>query len=167
MRAIHLIQKVLDKIILTLGVISAFILASIMILNVYETGARYLVNAALGWAVEIPEYLLLMSTGLALAYTQKVGRHISVKILDERLSPKGRKILAIAVAPIYLAVAGGLFWGVTKWAMIYVAQSRVSFMVRFPVIIPQSFLVIGFAFLIIQVLVETIEIAVSLKSTTT
>ena len=166
MRVFRLVEKGIDKIIFALGVGSAFILALILVLNVYATGARYLVNAALGWAIEIPEYLLLMSTGLALAYTQKVGRHISVKILDERLSPKGRKVLAVAVSPIYLAVAGSLFWGAARWAAIYVSQSRISFMVGIPMIIPQSFLVIGFAFLIIRVLIETIETAVSLKSTT-
>jgi TRAP-type C4-dicarboxylate transport system permease small subunit len=159
------VQKTISKIVTALGIASAIVMLGIMLICVYETGARFLFNAALGWAIEIPEFLLLVCSALALAYTQKVKRHISVKLIEDKLSERARKVLAIAVSPIYLALALGLLWGVTQWAVKFVTRSSVSFMVRIPLIIPQSFLVLGVAFLVIQVLIETIEIALSLKST--
>jgi len=147
--------KWIDKIILVMALCSGVILVMIMLIGNFEVIARYVFRASVGWALEVPEFLMLMCSALALAYTEKVGRHVSVKILEEKLPQKANNIIAIAISPIYLFMAGGMLWGVTRWAIMDITGGCYSFMAEIPLIIPRSFLVIGFAFLIVQVLINT------------
>ena len=52
-------------------------------------------------------------------------------------------------------MAGGMLWGIIQWAKMDIAGGSYSFMAEIPLIIPRGFLIIGFSFLIVQVLINT------------
>jgi len=128
-----------------------------VVLVVYETLARYLFRAPVDWAIEIPTFMLTWVTAFALAYTQKVRGHIAVGIVEERLSPKRRGKLSAVLFPVYFTVVVFLTWAAFRLAWVSLTEWRLSQVMRIPLVIPHSFIFIGFVLLCLQLTVDLVQ----------
>ena len=136
-------------------VIAASAILLIAIVVGYGTISRYVFHSPVSWTNEISQYMAALATALALAYTQRVKGHIAVGLVESLLSPKARGILTLVLYPIYLALVVFLTMSAVRLARLCIIEWRFSStMLETPLIIPQSFIVIGFSLLCLQVMAD-------------
>ena len=135
-------------------VLAAGSMLLLVVLTVIETLSRYLFRSPLVWAIEVPSYLLTVSTGLALAYTQKVKGHIAVGIAEECLSRRNMDKLNVFVTPLYLAAV--TFLSVAGFILMWKSfvEWRVSDVMYIPLFLPQASIFVGFTLLWFRVIVD-------------
>ena len=94
-----------------LALSAAAMLASLATIG-YSVVRRYVFGTPVAWTDELVGYLLVASVMLAAADSLFGGEHISVDILTERLTPRGKRIAflfglaAVAAASVLLVVEG-------------------------------------------------------------
>ena len=83
--------------------------------------ARYFFGAPFSWSEEVARFALIWMTFIAAAFVMAEGRHITVDVVSERLSLRGRLLLeclshVIVAATCLLLLIGGLrfVWYVGK-----------------------------------------------------
>ena len=81
---------------------------------VLEVTFRYFFQHSFVWVNELNEYILLYIPFLAASWLLRQNGHISVDILDEKLSPRWRFILDILIACIGIFVSAIFIWYGTK-----------------------------------------------------
>ncbi|UUX50886.1 TRAP transporter small permease [Nisaea acidiphila] len=96
----------LDRLLDLMAMLSGAVLFLMMFLVVANTLTRKLFNWPITGAFEITETMLTLAIFLALAYTQKVGSHISVDVLNRHFSGALKRILEFS-APVLGAVCFG------------------------------------------------------------
>lgn len=116
------------------------------------------------WQTELAVYLLIFVTFVGGAYGLKHGSHVSVDLLDSRLSPKGQVVLQLVRAGISLvliAVVGWysslMWWEATSRGWTSGTAWNPSLMYVYA-ILPLGMLLIGLQYLaqIIRVLAEAL-----------
>ena len=81
----------------TLGLaLAASALLTSLALIVYSVAMRYFINRPQAWVDEAVGYLLVASVMLAAAAALRDGEHICVDIVTEKLSSRGRRLIALA-----------------------------------------------------------------------
>lgn len=133
------------------------------ILACYQVFLRYVFKAPVSWAIEVPEYLMLVGAAMALAFTQEVRGHIAVGFIESRLSARQREILTLALYPIFLGVVIFLSWSVFRLTISSVIEGRATRELQLPLVIPMSFLFIGAAMFSLQVIVDVIKLVSTIK----
>lgn len=106
-------------------------------------------------ADEISRFMLIASAFLALAYTQRTGKHIEVKLLTERLSYRRRKQLQVATSIVSILFLSWLAW--TTWGyvkILIVGQVFSETFLQVPMWIPMLFVPLGFSLIAIEILIE-------------
>jgi len=98
------------------SIIASLFFITIMLITVYEAIVRYVFNAPTIWTLEISQYLMLIATFLAAAYTLEVGGHIKVDFLVGRLSPGKRRIVNIISSLLGIIFFAALVWKSTELA---------------------------------------------------
>ena len=94
-----------------LALSAAAMLASLATIG-YSVVRRYVFGTPVAWTDELVGYLLVASVMLAAADSLFGGEHISVDIVTERLTPRGKRIAflfglaAVAAASVLLVVEG-------------------------------------------------------------
>jgi len=124
----------------------------------YEVIARGLFHAPTEWVMEYATYLLIFSGFLGMAYTMRVGGHIRVDFLFEKFPRGVRRALDILTSLLSVF----LMYVCTTESWNYMEMSREMGIVspstiRFPMWIPQLFMVIGFALLWLEVIDHLLE----------
>lgn len=111
-------------------------------------------------ADEIVTYLILVVAFFGLARTQQMGKHIELKAVTARLSPKTRGWLKVATL-----IASVIFLGWFVWATgdavkeFYTSRAASISFLHTPLWIPYIFVPLGFAMLILEIISELIEMA--------
>jgi TRAP-type C4-dicarboxylate transport system permease small subunit len=77
---------------------------------VLEVASRYFFQHSFVWVNELNEYILLYIPFLAAAWLLRQNGHITVDILDEKLSPRWRLILDILIACVGIFVSAIFVW---------------------------------------------------------
>lgn len=83
----------LDRLIRRLGQAVAWLVFLAMLVSVYEVIMRYGFNAPTDWAHETTTFLVAAIFALGGPYALATNRHIQIRILLDRLSPRGRSWL--------------------------------------------------------------------------
>ena len=90
--------------------VSSFVILFILVATVADAGGRYLINQPITGVLELVT-LLLPSVGfLSLAYVQRLGGHIAITLVTERLSPKLRRGLETGTMIATLLIMGLVTW---------------------------------------------------------
>ncbi len=146
MRTIVRVVDALARVGIALAAVS--LLAS-MALIVYSVVMRYGLNQPVPWVDELVGYLLVALVMFAAADALRHGEHIAVDILTERLSPRGKRrialfgLAAVAVSALLLVVEG---WDLVAFSRMVGLLSNGYLAV--PMWIPQAPIPIG-AFLLL------------------
>ncbi len=87
--------------------LSGLILIAMMLTISYDVIARYAFGAPTKWSLEVNEYFLLAVVYLSGAWTLRVGGHVRVDILLQRLSDRTKTKLEV-----FDSILGALFSGI-------------------------------------------------------
>src|SRR5438552_5111971 len=145
-------MKLFDRIVAwlaTLGLaLAAIALLTSLALIVYSVAMRYFVNQPQAWIDEAVGYLLVASVMLAAAAALRDGEHICVDIVTEKLSSRGRRVIAFA-GLIAVAVTAALlvFEGYGTVAFSRMVGLRSNGYLALPLWIPQLLIPVGAALL--------------------
>lgn len=116
---------------LTLGSLCCGLVLILVAVLVWQVVSRYALNAPSSVTEEILRYGVIWMSLLGAAYATGRGGHMSVDMLRDRLSPRGRLLLDAVVALAFMAFAGiVLIWGGMKGVTI--AASQTSAVMRIP-----------------------------------
>ena len=149
------LKKINDFIMKIAVFIAATSLAVLVTLVFIETLARYLFSSPIDWAIEVPCFLQVIATSMALAYTQKVRGHIAVGILESRIKdPRALTAFSACLLPIYIVIVAFITVGVFLMFQTTVVEHRTSLGLQFPLIIPHAFILVGFVMYLLQLLVD-------------
>ena len=99
-RAIQVLGSALDHITRLLWIISGAMVVLMAFVTGYGVVMRYLFNNPDPFAYEITYILMLACVIFSLAYTQKLGRHLRIDILDRYYSETVREILNNILVPL-------------------------------------------------------------------
>ena len=113
-RGIHKVSDWLDKI---GAVISLIMLATMVIITGLQIVFRVCFEA-LTWSEELCRYLLVWSTFVGASCVYKHAGHINITIVQDLLSPKGRKVLKLLVQ----LLCGAFFVMMIYYGFIYVGK---------------------------------------------
>jgi TRAP-type C4-dicarboxylate transport system permease small subunit len=135
--------------------ISMWSIFIMMILITCEVSLRYLFDTSLLFADEISGYILLVVCFIGAAGTLQQKRHITVDVVIDRLSPRVQLTLRLIMGIVSICFLIVFCWHC--FVMIrtaYIRGVRVPSILLTPEWIPQSIILIGTIFLILQFLVE-------------
>ncbi len=136
--------------------ISMFGMMAIVFLNVI---LRYVFSAPWYWTEEVTELMLIFFTFFAAAELLRTRRHIKLTLLFDRFSKRTRKWTDIFISVVGLFFCALLSWQViTVIKMAYEINMRTPTLLSSPLVIPFSFMAVGFIFLFLEFLVRVIKI---------
>ena len=145
--------SILDRIVDSFGMLGGLLILCNAAFITYEVVMRYVFNAPTIWVQEITIYLTILSGFLALAYALKENAHVKVDFVSVHL--RGRTALALEILAALMAI---LFVAVLGWEGIvmalntFEAHEHSPTLLRVPVWIPQSFIPLGAALLLLEYL---------------
>lgn len=118
--------------------------------------ARYVFQNSITWSEELARYLFIWMNFLLLGSVTLRGRHLSVDILEERLSVKARKVLLqVVFALSALTLIVFIYWGAdltfTQWQL-----GQVSAAMGLPKWVVYAALPVGFLICLIRLVQSSI-----------
>ncbi len=152
--------RVLNTIELVLG---SALLLMILVTVLWQALSRY--APAINWAGagELARYGLVALTFILVGYLFGSGQHITITILDTRLSEVGQAVLKLVAAIIVLIIAAAFVWGAVSLLFDPFTQSRTTSVVRIPMTYIMLIPLIGFLLMVIRAIEAIIVQARSLK----
>ncbi|MFC1532104.1 TRAP transporter small permease [Thermodesulfobacteriota bacterium] len=110
--------KIVHRVIMVCTAGGGAFLVGIMALTVANVISR-LFGRAIAGSYEISELLIVVTVAFAIGYTAMMQRHITVKILVSRFSPRTQAIVGSISSILCLGI-----WAVIAWASIRVALEK-------------------------------------------
>ncbi|MFC1970848.1 TRAP transporter small permease [Chloroflexota bacterium] len=154
-RFLRLIGAGIEWMSMVSGALGVIVLAAMAAVVFYSVIMRYVFFNAPHWETNWASYSILFISLVPAAYTLKEGQHITVDLIFEKLSSKGRAVVEITASIISLlfcfvfAVAG---WNLVK---IYHSTGHVSQdVLEFPLYIVQIFIPVAAVLLGLQYMVK-------------
>jgi len=142
------IIEVLSKATGYMSVVAVF--ASVAII-IYEVFARYIFRWPTVWEIEASVFLIIFTTFVGSAFALKNNAHIRMDMIEERLSPRARRKLALVTSVLSFAFCVvASFKGWQMWWEAYRLGWRSDSVWAPPLAIPYLFLPIGFALMSLQ-----------------
>lgn len=77
------------------GVIATLLVLVVLGLVTYAVSQRYFTGGPLTWADDLSSYLLVAFVALGVAEAFRRGDHIAIDLLADRLTGRGRRVLAV------------------------------------------------------------------------
>ena len=88
------------------GVVSALMILASVLITCQMIWMRFVMNASTIWQTEAVTYLMISATLVGLPYVQLVRGHVNVDLVPMLLAPRMRKVLALLVLILSIAVCG-------------------------------------------------------------
>lgn len=107
----------LDRVIRRIGQAAAWLVFLAMLVSVYEVIMRYGFNAPTDWAHETTTFLVAAIFALGGPYALASNRHIQIRILLDRLSPRKRNWLELL--NLLLGILFCLAIGYAAWVLAF------------------------------------------------
>lgn len=119
----------------------------------YEIIARSVFHSPTVWVMEISTYLLILAGFFGMAYTMRTNGHICVDFLYSRFSKNVRRGLDILTSLLSLFAIYVCMTESTNYMLMSLNMGVVSpSLLRVPLWIPQTFMVIGFVLLFLEII---------------
>jgi C4-dicarboxylate transporter, DctM subunit len=143
--------SILDRIVDGFGMLGGVLILCNAAFISFEVLMRYVFNAPTIWVQEVTIYLTILSGFLALSYALKEHAHVKVDFVTVHLGGRTAlavEILAALMAILFVVVLG---WEGVKMALnTFEAREHSPTLLRVPVWIPQSFIPLGSALLLVE-----------------
>lgn len=132
-----------------------FILPAVMF---YEVVSRYIFNSPTIWAFEVSNFLFGGIIVLGGGYLLLHKGHVSVDIIYNRLSVRGRAILDLCTSPLFFLFVGVLMWQGIDMFWTSLSRWENSPSVWAPALWPVKLLIpVGCGLMLIQLLVNFVK----------
>ena len=147
------------------GLVAGWLGIILMGLVLVEVITRYILQSPLTIADEVGAYMLVAITFLGLAYTWKEKGHVRIEVVVTRLPLRLRKRLRIVTLIMATGFVPLLIWASCK-LVIYSSDFgvRSSASLRTPLAWPQSVLIIGGLFILLQLIVDLAKAIKAVKA---
>jgi TRAP-type C4-dicarboxylate transport system permease small subunit len=140
-----------EKFNLAIGYLCGLVILAMGIILTYEVVCRYFLESPTIWAQETSTYLFMWTMLAGSAYTLMQGKHVKIDLIFEKLSRRTQMCLDVLTG-----LAGVAFCAVVSWQAFEMIRASLRFgktsptLLRIPLWIPQSSLLIGFVLLTFQ-----------------
>lgn len=139
-----------------LGIVSAgfaFVLVGVV---TYGVIMRYVFRSPTAYSIELPELMFIAIIAFCLGYAQIYGRHIRVDSFTSRLPRKLQKAFSIFTGAVTVGYCGIVIWALWQRFTLNIALNDVTRESRVPFAPFALAIIIGIAFLGLQVIIDTI-----------
>jgi len=134
-------------------VISDFALVALMILTVYAVFTRYVLERPSVHALEVSQYLLLVTSWMSMGWVLLIGRHVRMEAFYNIFPDFLKKISDITVKFSILLFCGVIFWAGSVNVITALDRGyRSSSLLSFPMWIPYGLIPIGGILLFLSVI---------------
>ncbi|MGH8692408.1 MAG: TRAP transporter small permease [Burkholderiales bacterium] len=103
-------RSALDRLIDALVLVAGALLCALVFLILVDVMARYLRWFSLAWGLEATEYMLYAITFLGAPWVLREEGHISIELVVERLSERGRRRARLATDALGAVVCAALLY---------------------------------------------------------
>jgi len=134
--------------------LAGVILVVVVFLVIYGVLLRYVFRTPGAWSIELPSFMFLAITALALAYVHRLRGHIGVELLVMRLPQRIQRVLSIVGSIALLIYAGFIAWAGWLKAWDHLQHGERSVAIGVPLFAVQIILPIALLLLCLQALVE-------------
>ena len=148
-----IIRSTVEKGNLILGYVSGLGILLMGLMLFYEVVCRYFFRSPTIWAQEMSIYLFMWTMLAGGAYTLQQGKHVRIDLVIEHLSLRTQHFLEMITS-----VAGMVFCAVITWQAYEMIAASIGYnkvsatLLRVPMWIPQTFMVIGFVLLFLEII---------------
>ena len=136
---IDLIVSFINRWIAVIGISGGVVLAFINVV------ARYGFNYSITWASELTVYLFLWSMFFAAAYCFKLGEHISINLVVERVNKKFAKLIILFSYLVTLVFLCAVSYYGYEYLLLVIELEEMSVDLEVPMWIPYLVIPISFA----------------------
>jgi TRAP-type mannitol/chloroaromatic compound transport system permease small subunit len=145
------------------GVGAGLILLAMVGMIGREAIGRYFFNAPTDWVVELSGYLLVGIVFMGGAFILQEGAHLRVDIFYSRFSRRGRARVDLLGALLALPYLGFVLWqsALLSWQAFQFGER--STIMRWPIYLPELFVPVGVALLLLQLLVQLAHTVATLR----
>ncbi len=160
-------MKFIDKVTDLVGIFSAFVLAVLVLLVVYDATARYLFSTGSVALQELEWHLFDIVIMLGIAYALKEGAHVRVDIFYDRFSKRMQHIIDIITIVLFVLPVSFLIIYVSydfvlmSFEQLERSSDAGGLPFRFLI---KSLIPLAFAFVVLQALREVIGSYTKLKA---
>jgi len=98
------VERVIDRIVIACGTVSAIALLALMCLFFVDVFCRYLFNAPILGSVELVEFMMAVVISFALAYGQYLKRHVFVEIFYQKIKGRAKAVVDIIIAGLCILI---------------------------------------------------------------
>lgn len=147
-----------EKLNVWISALSSWALLAMTLIVGFEVLSRYFFNAPTIWAwdVNVQLMLLLMMLGMAEAYRRDV--HVRVDVLTAVLSDRGKAVIEVLFAPVFLMIAIIIAWTGWEYFLDSFNRNQTASTIFAPLLWPIKFtLPVGGALLVLQGVVKLIR----------
>lgn len=149
----HYFDKLLGYVTYTAAAVSGLAILLTAFMICYEIIARSVFGSPTVWVMEISTYFLIFAGFLGMAYTMRKNGHICVDFLYARFSRNVRRVLdiftsSLSLFAMYVCVTESTNYMLMSYDMGIVSPS----LLRVPLWIPQTAMVVGFTLLFLEIL---------------
>jgi len=152
--------RVIDSISEYSAMIGRWLALALVLVMAYEVAMRYVFGFSNMWAHELPMMLGASLYALGYAYVQRLGAHIRVDILYARLSLRGKAIIDVLGALVFLfpIMIIVIYISVMTAEFAWVRDERWTLTAWFPPLGPlRTVIAIGFCLLLLQSVAQFIR----------
>ena len=140
------------------GLIQGWFIFIMMLLVLVDVTSRYVLNDPLSIAEEYGGYLLVTVTCMGLAYAWKERGHVRVEFLIAAFPKPLRKIVRLITLLLAFVFTGFMTWA--AWELVETSLmfgTRSGSWLRTPVAYPQIVIILGSAWMFLQLIAELIK----------
>ncbi|WP_088626399.1 TRAP transporter small permease [Oceanicola sp. 22II-s10i] len=137
----------------------------IAILVTTDVVLRYVFNAPLWWALEASEYLLLLFFMSGLAWSLRLGVHIRMGLLYEKLTRTARRIVSVIYATAVIVPFSLVALAATEEAMFLHGLGKTTNDLEMPLWLWNGAVALACILLVLQALALAIEVIIGERDT--
>ena len=139
------------------GVIAALMILVSVVITCQMIWMRFVLNESTIWQTEAVTYLMISATLIGLPYVQLLRGHVNVDLVPMMLSPRARKVLALFVLALSIAVISILaFHGYELFHTAWERNWRSESVWGVSMWIPYLALPLGFGLFVLQMIADLI-----------
>jgi len=133
------------------GAVAALMILSSVLITCQMIFVRLILNRSTIWQTEAVIYLMIGATLIGLPYVQKLRGHVGVDLLPSLLPPGPRRVLALFVLMLTIAMSAAMVWyGFDTFHLAWSRNWKSETVWAFPLWIPYGAVPLGFALYFLQ-----------------
>ena len=148
------VDRVIDKVTRILNFIGCGMLMFIILLTVADVVGRYMRHPIPG-AMELAQLSFAAVITMCLAWTTRIGGHVSINFLTSRLPPRVEQV--IAVMGLFLAIGVWVLIGWQSFVMPFLLKDEVTPVINMPLLPFRLLLPFGVFFVCFVLVIQIVN----------